>query len=138
MPQELSLRVVGVAYANKDGGNRRTEIMFCNPGEFIELRLEPKNEADPHAVAVFSARGFQIGYLSAERAPWIGGFMRQGRDIRAIFQEPTEYGAVIRVAFDGIIPTLPSPRPERDENFFDELYQPDADDDGADWCPPDA
>lgn len=110
--------------------------MFCDPGEFIELRLEPKNPADPNAVAVYSARGFQIGYLQADRAPWIGGFMRQEREIRAVFQEGAPWGAVIRLAMDGVEPTLPPPRPAVEIPQIGDEYQPDAWSDGVDWIPP--
>ena len=108
---ELSLAVVGAAHPNKDGGNRRSEIIFCTPGEPVELRPEPKNPVDPQAVAVFSARSFQIGYLTAERAPWIGAMLKEGRPVLAIFQQETDFGAWIRANLDGAPPTLPPPQP---------------------------
>lgn len=107
----LSLAVVGADYPNRRGPGRRFEIALCSPGEPIELRLEPNNPADPSAVAVFSVRGVQLGYLSAERCRRIGAIMRAGRDVRAIFQHPARFGAVIRVAFDGADPVLPPPPP---------------------------
>ncbi|WP_257558424.1 HIRAN domain-containing protein [Sphingobium sp. CFD-2] len=111
MPRQLSLEVVGALYPNADGSNRLFELRMLNPGDGISLIPEPTNKADPLAVAVFSFRGFQIGYLSAERCGWIGGKIRQGHDIRAIFQRGTRDGALIRVHLDGGIPTLPSPLP---------------------------
>lgn len=110
---ELSLAVVGADYPNSDGGNRRSEIIFCTPGEPVDLRLDPKNKADPHAVAVLSARGFQIGYLRADRAPWIGGMLKQGRPIIAVFQAEAPFGAWIRANINGNPPVLPAPS-ERD------------------------
>lgn len=107
--RSLSLAVVGVIHPNKDKSNRRFEIMLCVPGEPVDLRPEPKNPADPYAVAVYSCRGTQIGYLTAERAPWIGGILNSGRELLAIFQAATEYGAVIRVGMEGEPPTLPPP-----------------------------
>ena len=125
---ELSLAVVGVAFENADGGNRRSEIMFCSPGEPVELVPEPRNPADPHAVMVLSARHFQIGYLSAERAPWIGRMLREGRHLVAIFQEQTPYGAVIRVNLDGSLPTLPAKlQPVEDQSDNDPDFWPDFD-----------
>ena len=103
----MSLAVVGADYPNRRGPGRRFEIALCTPGEPIELRLEPNNPADPSAVAVFSARGIQLGYLSAERCGRIGAIMRAGREVRAIFQHQAQFGAVIRVAFDGAEPDLP-------------------------------
>ena len=63
----MSLAVVGVGFANRDGSNRQFAIAECDPGEPVELRPEPKNKADERAVAVWSARGVQMGYLTAER-----------------------------------------------------------------------
>ncbi len=71
----------------------------------MELRPEPKNKHDPHAIAVLSCRGVQIGYLSAERAPRIGGMLRE-REVQAVFQRQAAFGAWIRVAFDGDAPVL--------------------------------
>ena len=100
--------VVGVAYANSDGSNRQFEVAMCTPGEPVALVPEPTNKADPAAVAVYSARGVQIGYLSADRCVWIGGKLRQGQEIRAIFQEGSTRGAVIRVNLEGKDPALPA------------------------------
>lgn len=102
-----SLAVVGARFPNVDGSDRCEEIARCVPGEPIELRPEPGNAHDERAIAVFSARGAQIGYLPAERAPRIGALIRQGREVIAIFQGAGEHGAWIRLAFDGEEPVLP-------------------------------
>ncbi|NNM78040.1 hypothetical protein HJG53_14125 [Sphingomonas sp. ID1715] len=132
MPSELSLSVVGAAHANADGSNRRFEILLCVPGEAVELVPEPTNKADPHAIAVLSSRGVQIGYLTAERAPWIGSKMAAGADLRAVFQRATDYGALVRVNLVGAGPVLPpikpkraSARPERDDDFWPDYIPPD-------------
>lgn len=133
MMRQLSLHVVGVGHPNKRGGDRRFEILLCAPGEAVHLALEPKNPADPQAVAIFSGRGVQIGYLTAERAPWIGAMMRDGRDIQAIFQEGRAAGAVIRIGLDGAVPILPvpkspreaSPAREDDADFWPDYLPPD-------------
>lgn len=116
---ELSLAVVGADYPNKRGPGRRFEIALCEPGEPVGLVPEPKNPADPNAIAVFSARGIQIGYLTAERAPRIGKLLRK-TEVRAIFQQATPQGAVIRAAFDGEEPELPD-TPETPESPSDEV-----------------
>lgn len=127
----FSLDVVGAAHPNKSGPSRRFEIEICRAGEPIELRLEPKNPADPNAVAVHSCRGIQIGYLRAERAPLIGGRIRAGMEVQAIYQHRAEYGAVIRVAFDGEAPTLdgvptePHKAPIEPDFYPDEIYPDD-------------
>ncbi|WP_409592301.1 HIRAN domain-containing protein [Sphingobium sp.] len=60
----MSLAVVGVQFPNRDGSDRCFEILLCPPGEPVELRLEPHNKHDPLAIAVYSARAVQTGYLS--------------------------------------------------------------------------
>ena len=131
--KQMSLHVVGASHLNADGGNRRFEILLCASGDPVELVPEPKNPADPNAIAVFSSRSVQIGYLTADRAPWIGGMLRNGRPVEGIFQSATPFGAAIRVAFDGdhpILPTANAIRPTRLEpaavEFWpDETYPDD-------------
>lgn len=119
----LSLSVVGADYPNKRGPTRRFEIEMCKPGEPVHLVPEPKNPADPRAVAVFGARGVQIGYLTAERCPWIGSLIAEGRELRAIFQRKASYGAIVRVAFDGEEPVLPAEHLQEQRN--DSGFWPD-------------
>lgn len=123
----MSLAVVGADHLNKRGPTRRFELAMCSSGEAIELRLEPRNRADTRAVAVYSCRGIQIGYLSAERCGRIGSIMRQGRELRAIFHMHTPYGCVIRVAFDGEAPVLPVARGPIDQtpDFYPDETYPD-------------
>ncbi|MEG8024102.1 HIRAN domain-containing protein [Sphingomonas aurantiaca] len=69
---ELTTSIVGIDFPNEDASksNRRMECMMCAPGDLVELRLEPTNPFDSNAVAIFSDRGTQLGYVSAEaRAP---------------------------------------------------------------------
>lgn len=113
--RELSLHVVGVDHPNRGGGNRRFEILLCSPGEAVALVPEPRNPVDPNAVMVVSVRGVQIGYLTADRAVWIGGMLRSGREVAAVFQQATPMGAAIRVAFDGAVPVLPQAVTEEDD-----------------------
>lgn len=111
--RELSLAVVGIDYPNPDKGksDRRFEMLVCEPGERVVLRLEPKNKHDELAVAVFSSRGIQLGYLTAERCGWIGSKIRAGDSYEAVFQEPAPTAAIIRIRFGGGAPTLPPARP---------------------------
>lgn len=123
----ISLAVVGAGYPNQRGPSRRFEIAICSPGEPVDLVPEPKNPADPRAIAVYSARGVQIGYLTAERAPWIGKLLRED-GATAIFQQATQYGAVIRAAFGGEVPELPDFRAEdepEDVGFWPDDEWPD-------------
>lgn len=129
MLHELSLAVVGADYPNKGKmPGRRFEIALCVPGDSLELRAEPENPADENAIAVYSERDVQIGYITAERAPRIRQLIRQGHTIRVVFQKATPYGAVARVAFNGEVPTLPasSSLRELEPDFYpDETYDDD-------------
>ena len=130
MPRpSLSLAVVGADHPNPKGPTRRFGINLCRPGDPIELRREPRNRADENAVAVFDKRDIQIGYLTAERAPWIGGMIANGREIRAVFQEATSWGALIRVAFDGAEPVVP------ERSIRSDIEVPEGADPDPDWQP---
>ena len=123
--RSISLAIVGIDYQNKRGPARRFDLELCVPGEPIELRPEPKNQFDEHAIAVFSSRGVQLGYLASERAVWIGTLARQGHEARAVFQGMTATAGWIRVAFDGDEPVLPAARivdPSDPEFYPDETY----------------
>lgn len=110
LPQR-SLAVVGAGFPNKGKQVSRTfEITMCRPAELVDLVPEPKNPADEHAVAVFSARNIQIGYLRSEVAVFVGAVLRRGGTVRAVFQEATDWGALIRVSFDGETPVIPERR----------------------------
>jgi len=122
--RHLSLAIVGIDYPNKRGPARRFELALCVPGEPIEFSPEPTNKHDPYAVAVYSCRGVQLGYLTVERAPWVGAQIRQGREIRAIFQGMTDKVGWLRLAFDGEVPTLP-PAPKVAAEVDDSGFWPD-------------
>ncbi|WP_354291142.1 HIRAN domain-containing protein [Sphingomonas sp. PvP055] len=107
--QQISLAIVGVQHPNKRGPSRRFDLALCRPGDPLELRPEPSNPHDPRAIAVFSERDVQLGYISAERASLIGKRIRDG-GVVAVFQEATHWGAIARVAFDGQAPALPAAR----------------------------
>ncbi|MEN2747437.1 HIRAN domain-containing protein [Sphingomonas sp. T9W2] len=126
--RELSLHVVGADHPNRGGGNRRFEILLCVPGEVVTLVPEPRNPVDRNAVMVVSARGVQIGYLTADRAAWIAAMLRSGRAVAAIFQQATPPGAAIRVAFDGAVPVLPRPvvpQSDPEPDFWPDELPPD-------------
>ena len=107
--QELTLAVVGIDFPNADGSNRRSEALMTLPGEPVELVPEPRNRHDGNAIAVIGPRGVQLGYVNAERAPYIGGRMSRGEDVTAIFQGIDGAAAFIRVRFGSGTPTLPPP-----------------------------
>jgi hypothetical protein len=110
---ELTTSIVGIDFPNEDKSksNRRMECMLCAPGDFVELRLEPTNPFDTNAVAIYSERGVQLGYVSAERAPLIGKKMGED-EVNAVFQAIHGSNAYIRIRFGGGLPTLPDPVPD--------------------------
>jgi len=102
----MSLAVVGIEFDNRDGSNRRFALALCETGDPVELRLEPDNPADENAVAVYNSGGMQLGYLTSVRAVRISAVLREGREVRALLQRKTKFGAWIRMAFDGEVPAL--------------------------------
>ncbi len=132
---ELTLSVVGIDFPNTDKSrsNRRMELLLCVPGDPVELRREPRNPHDANAVAVFSARGVQMGYLSAERAPFIGRRMQNGETHQAIFQALAGSMGYIRIRFGNGVPTLPPAAPASQPGT---RYDPDGfypDPEGSEW-----
>lgn len=129
----MTLAVVGIDFPNTDKArsNRRFELLASVPGDPVTLRPEPHNPHDPQAVAVFSTRDVQVGYLSAERAPLIGARIRRGEKVNAVFQGLAGSVAYVRVRFGGGEPTLPpvqavpSPSAQMDD------FYPDAE--GPEW-----
>lgn len=125
----LSLIIVGADHPNRDRTNRRSEILWSRPGEEVHLVPEPDNPVDPQAVAIFSARGVQIGYVRAEQCQLIRAYLSRGRITGAIFQDRHEKGAVIRLGLDGVSPTLPGLPPESVAEGLDGFYpDPEYDD----------
>ncbi|WP_230481255.1 HIRAN domain-containing protein [Sphingomonas sp. Leaf21] len=132
---ELTLAVVGIDFPNEDKArsNRRFEAMASAIGDPVTLRPDPRNRHDPQAVAVFSQRDVQLGYLSAERASMIGARLRRGEEAVAIYQGLKGSVAYIRVRFGGGAPTLPPVRADDapapvspDDGFY-------PDPDGPEW-----
>ena len=68
-----------------------------------------------------------MGYISAERCGWIGRMVAEGREIKAIFQEATRFGALIRLSLDGRLPELPPARdiPNQPADWWPDYIPPD-------------
>ena len=75
---EYRLIGVGERSSDADGSSRQDELARCVPWEALELRREPGNPRDPRAIAVYSCRGVQLGYLSRENAEWIAPRLDRG------------------------------------------------------------
>lgn len=111
---DFSLPVCGERFDNEDGSSRQDELRQCRPGELITLMREPENPHDHMAVAVYSCRGVQVGYLGRERACWIGSKMDRGYLVAAIVHRVrgarlpgATLGLVLRLNMDGEEPELP-------------------------------
>lgn len=110
--RDYSLNIVGESFRNPDGSSRQAELKRCKPGERIELRREPDNPHDADAVAVYSARGVQVGYIASAHAEWIGGQIDRGKPTQAIVEcvkgggKGEKLGLVIRVNYHGAAPQL--------------------------------
>jgi hypothetical protein len=86
---------------------------------------------------VFSARQFQIGYVASERAVLLGKLMREGRELFAVFQETSTWGAVARIGVDGVPVVLPQALANRRGDEYDEYCQLPDQDFYPDEIPPD-
>lgn len=111
---DFRLPICGERYDNEDGTSRQEELRQCSPGDWVSLVREPENPHDPLAVAVVSGRGVKVGYLSRERAGWIGSKIDRGYDVRAIVERVkgshlpgAALGLVLLVSMDGEEPELP-------------------------------
>lgn len=107
-----TLPIVGIAYPNKRGPTRIFELQVCQPGEVLELRPEPDNEFDPYALAVYSCRGIQLGYVPAERCARLTSMLLNGREVRAAYQGRDRIRGYMRIAYDGDTPVIPATKPE--------------------------
>jgi hypothetical protein len=110
----LSLAIVGADYPNKRGPGRRFDLAICVPGEPIELRPEDSNPADEWAIAVYSCRGVQLGYIPSQRAPLVRKWMSESREMTAVFQARSAFGGWLRLGLDGEVPVVDLNPPEPD------------------------
>jgi hypothetical protein len=111
---DFSLPACGERFANEDGTSRQEELRRCAPGDWLQLVREPDNPHDPLAVGIITTRGVRVGYLSRERAGWIGSKIDRGYDVRAIVQRVkgshlsgAALGLVMRLNMEGEEPALP-------------------------------
>lgn len=77
----LGLEEAGAFYTKVAGvtfEGRQEVVRTLAPGDPLVLRREPHNPHDPHAVAVLTAAGTQIGYLSAHVASRLAPTMDSG------------------------------------------------------------
>lgn len=90
-------KVAGVTFSNSDGAWRQNLIReFGKSGKRLIFKREPRNPADPNAVAVwlpvrslFFPKAFQIGYLNHHLAPEVARFMDTGGSLEGIIAEVT-------------------------------------------------
>jgi hypothetical protein len=97
------------------------ECMPWAPGVAVELRFEPSNLYDE--TAIFSERGTQLGYVSAERAPLIGKRIKEGEAI-AVFR--TMHGSGVLTLPDPVPDALKRPPPRQARPAQRPVYDPHA------------
>lgn len=88
----FEISVVGESFDNADGTSRQKIIKGCFVTDPISLRPEPTNRYDPHAIAVFHAKG-QIGYIGRDhcarlRAEMDGGQIKKVEIANIVGGEP--------------------------------------------------
>ncbi|WP_431312416.1 HIRAN domain-containing protein [Sphingomonas natans] len=105
----LSLAVIGPCHSHRNAPKRVSAAVRCRPGEPVMLVSQPQADDDRLVVQIITQQGQPIGRLTPERSAWLVRLM-SGREVRAVYQEMAEYGAVIRVAFDGEQPAVPAPQ----------------------------
>jgi len=89
----ILVSVVGAAFPNRDGRCRRMEIACCVAGEPVQFVAEPDNRADPRAIAVYSMRGIQIGYVRARMTARVRRHLERGGEAAAVFLRRSLAGA---------------------------------------------
>ncbi|MDX6671303.1 MAG: hypothetical protein QOI91_1666 [Solirubrobacteraceae bacterium] len=84
-PEVLSRgwRVAGVAGAARHHGNVLASEAV-EPGRPLELRRDPENPHDPHAIAVHAAAGGQVGWVPREIAADLAPDLDAGRHWSAV------------------------------------------------------
>jgi HIRAN domain-containing protein len=82
---ERGLRVAGVAGASRHHGEALADDARARPGDPLELRRDPANEHDPHAIAVHPAGGGeQLGWVPREIAAQIAPEIDAGKPWSAL------------------------------------------------------
>ena len=75
----IDVDIVGESFDNRDGTSRQAELRRCEALETASVTRERDNPVSQDAVAVFSARGVQIGYIGKSRSVTIGEALDDGR-----------------------------------------------------------
>ena len=111
---DFSLAAVGCWYDNDDGSSRQLELGECRPGDHVELVRQPLNAHDSLAVAIVTASGTCVGFLSRDRAAWIAPKIDRGYPVNAIVERVkgahlpgATLGLVMRINMEGEEPDLP-------------------------------
>lgn len=99
--------IVGEAGKTQGGESRQKVLLYCEPGDPLELRREPGNPHDPNAILVLW-RDKDIGYVTRECASILAPQLDSGRPHRAQVHrikgglpDYPSYGVEFSVAWDG-------------------------------------
>lgn len=103
---QINSKIVGVTYDDPRSGMNRQKIIrtFVKPGSKLEARLEPDNEHDPNAVALwFSKRilweksEYHLGYMTKTVNKRMAELLREGKKLKIKVKEVTNQESTIGV-----------------------------------------
>lgn len=110
----LKTRVAGISFENKDGSSRQANARRVRKGDPLQLRREPENPYDAHAIAVeFVETGgtaLQLGYVPRALASVLAPMVDAGATLEASVIRAGGGGLQligIRMKIDGDVSALP-------------------------------
>lgn len=110
----IKTRVAGISFENKDGSSRQANARRVRKGDPLQLRREPENVYDPHALAVEfvepEGQTLQLGYVPRGLASVLAPMVDAGAKLEASVIRAGGGGLQligIRMKIDGDINSLP-------------------------------
>ena len=101
-------KIAGVSFTNRDGSSRQAALARCRAGENLRLVREADNPHDEEAVAVYSKRGEQLGYVTERANDDVAIWLDDGMRVEAFITQITggapgeHHGAnIVLVRVDG-------------------------------------
>ena len=85
-------KIAGVSFTNPDSSSRQAALARCRAGENLRLVREADNPHDDEAVAVYSKRGEQLGYVTARANDSVAIWLDDGTRVEAFITRITGGG----------------------------------------------
>ncbi len=92
----LDSQIVGIGYV--DDIEQKTERLV--PGSILELRREPENEYDEHAIFILNDEGEMIGYVPHKDNTVFARLMDAGKMLFAKVKEKSDKGGWLKIAIE--------------------------------------